>query len=146
MFEAQYICEKIFKLSYTCKVIVNSNYLLVDRTQCPQVLQTVCAQFSRFESVIIRQPLVHQLVYQSVLASSLTPTSLSSPSLIHVTPPSWPTPIPALVGGTSTSTARPSSTTLLLRHMRVRSCAMLSAVSVMPTPLLIASIGTTSLR
>lgn len=113
----------------------------------------ICKIYRISTSTYIHQEQPHHAKFSRSVRSSLSASPRLTPSpLSHlVSPHSCHSPfrcayLPALVGGTSTSTACPSSTTLLLRHMRVRSCAMLSAVSVIPTPLLMASTGTTSLR
>ena len=54
--------------------------------------------------------------------------------------------LPALVGGISTRTLLLSSATSLLRHIRVRSFATDSGLSLIPTPRLIRSTGTTTSR
>lgn len=54
--------------------------------------------------------------------------------------------LPALVGGTSTTTLSPSLATSLFRHMRVRSFAIAAGDSLMPIDLLIESTETVSVR
>ena len=65
---------------------------------------------------------------------------------IHVATLTVKRKLPALVGGISTETLSPSEHTSLLRHMRVRSSATLSADWSIPMDLLIESTETISCR